>query len=202
MTLARRFLRHTSFVGLPKFSGDGSMPDGRHACTLDEFEETFVLNSNFESSATRKRIFEDFLSAIELLRDFDDQLLERAWIGGGFASAKLDPSDIDVTFILDADRHRSLSGRQRDRIAKLCRKRGFEPLDLLVDGFFFVRERFANPWQGGGVVEEARNYATARGAWDDWWTRSRNVGGKDDDPALEDADPVRGYVEVIFDGAI
>ncbi|WIB66233.1 hypothetical protein DEI93_09520 [Curtobacterium sp. MCBD17_035] len=180
----------------------GEVPEGRHACTLDEFEATFVLDSRFATSSTRQRIFEDFLAAIELLRSFDEDLLERAWIGGGFASAKLDPSDIDVTFVLDADRHRALSGRKRDRIAKLCRKNGFEPLDLLVDGFFFARERFANPWQGGGVAEEARGYATARGAWDDWWTRSRNVGGKDDDPRLEDADPVRGYVEVIFDGAI
>lgn len=189
-------------MSLPAFSDDGVVPEGRHACTLDEFEELFVLDDRFSGSTTRQRIFEDFLSAIELLHTYDAELLERAWIGGGFASGKLDPSDIDVTFVLDAERHRALSGRKRDQIAKLCRKHGFDHLDLLVDGFFFVRERFANPWQGGGVAEEARSYATFRGAWDDWWTRSRNVGGKDDDPALEDADPVRGYVEVIFGGEI
>lgn len=185
---------------LPSFGVGGELPHGRHACTLDEFESALVLNPVFAGSATRQRIFEDFLSAIDLLRSFDDDLLERAWVGGGFASGKLDPSDIDVTFVIAADRHRSLSRRKRDQIAKLCRKDGFAPLDLLVDGFLIVRERFANPWQGGGVIEEAQSYATARGAWDDWWTRSRNVGAKDQDPVLDDADPVRGYVEVILNG--
>jgi hypothetical protein len=185
---------------IPALTPLGFLPEGRHVCTLEDLESQFATNVLFSASVGRVRILGDLLSALALLRNFDAQLVERIWIGGSYATTKVEPSDIDVTFILNASSYASLSGSKKDKIAKLCRKGGFEGVGLKVDGFFFARERIANPWDGPGVGRHAQGYASIRGAWDDWWTRNRSAGTKEDEPMVEDADPVRGYLEVILNG--
>ena len=119
-------------------------------------------------------------------------------MGGGFISAKLSPSDLDVTFIVSAEVHGSLSNSKRQKIAKLCRR-----AYASVDAFIVARRRIANPWshQRGEIKDEVTGYAGLRGAWDDWWVRDRIHGKKEEGPILADADPVRGYVEVMLSGA-
>lgn len=186
-------------MAIPPLGSDGLLPLGRHTCTLDEVEAAFVSAQSFATSSTRANVFADLLAAIALLQEeFDTGLIERMWIGGTFASAKEDPSDVDVTFLLSGAVHTSLSGSKRDRLAKLLRVGGFASLDLSVDGFMLVRQRVANPWLKDGVSEDAAPYMARRGAWDDWWSRHRVHGAKGAPPLEQDADPVRGYLEVVI----
>lgn len=187
-------------MGVPAFEPTGLLPHGRFACDLDEFERTFVLDPQFASSTTRRNLFGDFRSALNVVQAIAPGLVERIWFGGGFTSAKPDPSDIDVTFLLNAETHDSLSDEARERIETLLTVGGFKGLGLSVDGFMLVRRPVANPWTSdGGVRSNATPYLVKRGAWDDWWSRHRVHGTATEKPKVEDAPPRRGYVEVIID---
>jgi len=77
---------------------------------------------------------------------------------------------------------------------------GFKTFGLKVDGFMCVRKKFANPWMPDSTVREnAQPDLSIRGAWDDWWSRHRVYGKPEERPKIEDAEPRRGYVEVMFD---
>lgn len=185
-------------MAIPPFDASGRIPPGRHRCTLDEFEATFVLHTSFAQSATREEIFGEFLSALKFFQQYGAGFLECAWLGGGFASSKLNPSDIDATFIVDGAMHSQLSRRKREQLAKLARS-GFPKLGLRVDAYVVARTRIAVPWQGAGITDEAKPYMSMRGVWDDWWSRERKH-STPTSPDVRDSDPVRGYLEVMMDG--
>ena len=186
-------------MSIPAFASTGMLPLGRHSCDLSEFEAVFVTASRFRGSSSRVELFADFLSAVQFLREeFSDELVECVWIGGGFTTAKIDPTDIDVTFILNWSAYDSLSNSKRGKLSKLLRAGGFKRLALSVDGFMMVRERVAQPWAGAGLGSDGADYFPLRGAWDDWWSRDRAHTTSDSPPVIEDADPVRGYVEVMI----
>lgn len=188
-------------MGIPGFEPNGLLPHGRFACELDEFEQAFVLDGRFASSSSRPALFAHFLSAIDLLDAIAPGIVERVWLGGGFTSDKLDPSDIDATFLLDADIHDALTVDALDRLKALLSDGGFKGLGLSVDGFMLVRRPAANPWtRDGGVRDNAAPYMSRRGAWDDWWSRHRVHGTAQERPKVEDAPPRRGYVEVSVNG--
>lgn len=199
---SREHFGHNSSVTIPSLVAD-QLPQGRHCATLDEFEQAFVLDAAFAASTTRTQAFADLLAALELLEQYETALVERMWLGGTFVSGKLDPGDIDVTFLLNEERYDSLSKTVQRRLFRLGRRgKGFAEAGLVVDAFFLVRSRIANPWSGPGEVSDsASTYMGIRGAWDDWWSRDRRIGLKDAPPLVEDADPVRGYVEVIVNGS-
>jgi hypothetical protein len=186
-------------MGVPAFESTGLLPHGRFSCDLDEFERAFVLDPQFESSTKRRAIFADLRSSLDLLEAVAPGVVERIWFGGGFTSSKIDPSDVDATFLLNADVHDNLSDEARERLEALLTIGGFKGLGLSVDGFMLVRRPVANPWAGdGGVRSNATPYLVKRGAWDDWWSRHRVYGTPTERPKVEDAPPRRGYVEVII----
>lgn len=188
-------------MGVPSFNNEGHLPLGRYSCSLNDFEDAFVTAAMFEKSESRTNLFADLLAAIEMLNRLSEELVESIWCGGGFASAKLDPSDIDVTFILNRRALELLPETDRARLKKVQLRGGFKQIGIRVDGFFMTRDVIPNPWSGqGNVTEEASPYLTRRGAWDDWWGRSRVVGTPEGKPLLADAIPRRGYVEVIIGG--
>lgn len=175
------------------------LPLGRYTCDLSEFENTFVLGAQFAGSTSRQILFSDLLAATQYLREqFSKDLVERAWIGGGFTTTKKEPSDIDVTFILNDNAFSDLSKTKQDKLGKLLRAGGFKAIGLSVDGFMMVRERIAQPWSGAGLGADGSGYFPIRGAWDDWWSRDRAHAPAGAEPILADAEPVRGYVEVMI----
>lgn len=189
-------------MGIPAFEATGLLPHGRFTCDLDEFERTFVLAAQFASSAKRASLFGDFLAALGLVQAIMPGGVERVWIGGGFTSDKLDPSDIDATFLISEPVHEALDDDARERLEALLTHGGFKAdgIGLSVDGFMLVRRQVANPWTAdGGVRLAATPYLVRRGAWDDWWSRHRVHGTAAEKPKVEDAPPRRGYVEVIID---
>lgn len=186
-------------MGIPAFEANGMLPLGRHTCDPAEFEASFVHDRRFVSSRSRQDLFSQFLAATQFLRqEFSSELVERVWVGGSFTTAKLDPSDIDVTFILNNEAYSGLSKTKQSKLGKLLRAGGFKALELSVDGFMMVRERIAQPWSGSGLGTEGTGYFPIRGAWDDWWSRNRASVLAGAEPVLADAEPVRGYVEVMI----
>jgi hypothetical protein len=187
-------------MGVPAFESTGLLPHGRFVCDLDEFEQTFVLASQFSTSVTRQPIFADFRLALDLLEELAPGIVERIWFGGGFTTAKPDPTDIDATFLLNAHVHDTLHPDAKSRLEALLTYGGFKGLGMSVDGFMLVRRPAANPWAAGGDVRpNATPYLVKRGAWDDWWSRHRIHGTAAEKPKIEDAPARRGYVEVIID---
>jgi len=185
-------------VPIPPLESSGLLPLGRFPCSLDELEADFVDSSTFATSATRPAVFADFLSVVGLLRAFDADLIERVWIGGSFVTDKPDPDDIDCLFILSGDRFDALPSNTKKNQVRQFNRKGWvrEKLNLRVEAFLLIRVPFANPWEGDGVRADARPYTQVRGAWDDWWLRTRTGEGPNDPPRLESAEPRRGYLEV------
>ena len=64
---------------------------------LEEFEKLFI--TNFPNSESRNRLFQNYLSYIQKIKDEIDSTFYQ-WIDGSFVTSKLNPNDIDlVTFI-------------------------------------------------------------------------------------------------------
>ena len=176
----------------------GALPLGRWGCTTAELEQQFVNDDMFAGSSTRRQILGDWFQAKSMLDSLSPDLIECAWLGGSFVTAKLDPDDIDSMFILSGEAFDALpSNGKRGQVMdfnvkdKLRLKTG-----LRVEAFVFVRHAHAMPWSRGSTVDPALAPEFAiRGAWDDWWLRDR-AGPKGNLPTVADAKPVRGYLEV------
>lgn len=187
-------------VPTPALTAEGMLPVGRFPCTLDEFEETFIDAATFVKSATRGEIFKDFLSVVGLLKAFSPDLVECVWIGGSFVTDKLDPDDIDCLFVLSGPAFDALPSQNKRNKIQAFNKKNYvrDKFALRVESFLLIRVPFANPWEKGGVHPNAAPYTQVRGAWDDWWLRTRTGEGPNDLPRIESAEPKRGYLEVIL----
>ena len=91
--------------------GEDALDLGRHPTTMAEFEARFVTHPDFASSTTRSGIWQEWQAATDYLRQ---QLpVAAVWIGGSFVTAKLDPSDLDCTYLLD---HSHVAQAQTDPV--------------------------------------------------------------------------------------
>lgn len=189
-------------MGVPQFDpSTGALPRGRFPCQLEDVHAEFVAAPWASVSATRGEIWDGFLKTIGLYRAIDPGLPEAVWIGGSFVTNKVDPDDIDVTFLLREDRYEALSNKKQHRVDRIsARERGGAvsrlraKLGLRVDCFHFVCVVAPWPWAADMSVDEATYFRT-RGLWDDWWQRI--LGGPKGSPASPtDALPRRGFLEV------
>jgi hypothetical protein len=194
----------------PKFeSTTGFLPTGRVSLSWDEAEAMLV--AAFPHSATRGSLWaglERYTAEFAKVEDrFGDKgyeelrgmtLLKAFWLGGSFVSAKQNPKNIDLTVIYDKSARDLLKSRpgsgwmvqafQRDR----CRAEyGVSPLPM---GY----RPIASVFQHGTLPPADQTYLRERGAWDDWWQRCRTPGVDDEQPSIETAAAVRGYVEVVL----
>jgi hypothetical protein len=174
----------------------GFLPPGRHVCTADEVEEVFVRGEAFSGSASRSKIWSDWNDALALLQSA--VTVHAVWIGGSFTTAKLDPEDIDVTYIVNANEVRGLQGKDELNIIGIFNTPGRvkSELRLDVDNFLIWWEYIPSPIALNPSQLRLQDlYYWARGHWDDWWQRARQ-GPKDSPPTVLDAVPRRGYLEV------
>ncbi|MFR9751348.1 DUF6932 family protein [Nocardia sp. 004] len=149
------------------FDGYEVLPPGRYTCNRDEFKERFV--QNLPDSERRMQIFED-------LEEYQKQQLACGlivisyWIDGSFTTNKLNPSDIDITAIIDGAAS-SPTPVADDWINPAdCWKNNAHPSvgrTLLVDGYGVVKLPDTHP--------DVKKYHELRGYWDDWWQRCRGT---------------------------
>lgn len=177
-----------------------ALPLGRYLCTTDEVLERYVDDTRFSQSSTRRQIFLDWLKAKEMIDDVGPDLVESTWVGGSFVTGRLDPDDIDCMFLINSKAFYDLPSNRKRSTLREFNKKGWlrGKTGLRVESFILVREEYANPWFRDTVIDEAREYAALRGAWDDWWLRISTNATKEEPPKLEDAAPRRGYLEVMW----
>jgi len=171
----------------------GLLPLGRHVCTADEVEIAFVKDTSFSGSATRAAIWNDWNDALATLQSA--VTVHAAWIGGSFTTSKLDPEDIDVTFIINGTDMRQRSAPEQRIITVFDGRHQVEAvLGLKVDSYVIPWECLPQPAPGLSYVQDY--YLWVRGYWDDWWQRARQT-PKGSPPLPDDALPRRGYLEVL-----
>lgn len=173
----------------------GLLPVGRHACSESELERRFVSAPDFASSITRRDIWQHWEQARQLLQAA--VTVHAAWLGGSFTTSKIDPDDIDVTFLINADDYRSRPPPDQQVVNLFNTGNHVKAvLGLNVDSYVI-------PWEpipqvqpfGWNLIQD--QYYWARGYWDDWWQRHQ-VSGKGSPPVPADATPRRGYLEVLL----
>ena len=74
------------------------VPSRNIVATLDDFNITFV--KNFPMSKTREKLFENYLSYSDELKQILNLGELKQWINGSFVTKTINPKDVDlVTFI-------------------------------------------------------------------------------------------------------
>jgi len=178
-------------------AGQDALDLGRHPATLVELESRFVSDPGLTSSSTRAGIWQEFIAATELLRL--NLPVAAVWVGGSFATTKLNPSDIDCTYLIDAQHAAAIQGDpiKAGVLAQFATPNSLRPLGYRVDHYVCIWRDVPNP----AIVPRTSvewDYYRVRGHWDDWWQRRRvSPAGT---VTRDDALPRRGYVEVILDG--
>lgn len=187
---------------IPAFNGDGNLPPGRHVCSLTDVQKVLVEAPQFEeASATRRELFAGLVrylaeweSAQEVLMA-SRSLLRAIWIGGSFASAELNPNDIDVSPIIDAQYVDTFAGRPGyKRVGSLTRHRPTLRERYKLDVFPIKWHPVVNILNSATWDNEDEAYVTDRGRFDDFWQRCRFNGS--DIPTEESCESRRGYLEV------
>jgi hypothetical protein len=170
----------------------GLLPLGRHRCSESEVEAAFVSAAEFATSPTRPEIWRDWEAALQLLRAA--VTVHAAWLGGSFTTAKIDPEDLDVTFLVNGEDFRGRSPQDRQIVALFTYgSRVKTVLGIKLDTYLIPWECIPQPQPGADGVQD--QYFWARGHWDDWWQRQR-LTPKGTPPTPADALPRRGYLEV------
>ena len=77
----------------------------------------FVRDAAFSESVSRRQIWSDWNDALAVLQSA--VTVHAVWIGGSFTTSKVDPGDIDVLYIVNADAVRSLQGTQETKIVTI-----------------------------------------------------------------------------------
>lgn len=179
------------------------LPPGRTRLTFDEAHRQLVGAKAFAASTTRPALWrglQDYLVGFGALsirygsRLTADPLVHFLWLGGSFASAEINPQNIDVTVCVDAENRSRLRGvagggwmNEAFSRAKILAEFGVSPLEMQY-------RRVASVFQMQQLEDVDRLYLQTRGAWDDWWQRCRVPG--EGSPSGASADVRRGYVEV------
>ena len=81
-----------------EFNQEGLLIAGLHECNLEILKDNFV--NKFETSQTRRKIFEQFESWIHML--LQDYQVYEVWADGSFVTNKINPNDIDVVLFVHA----------------------------------------------------------------------------------------------------
>lgn len=184
----------------------GHLPPGRYGCSLEEVHDRFVLAPDMRPSDARPAVWSGLLAYLAAWRDvqtglaahLDDRSLVKAvWLAGGFISGRHEPGNVDLTVLLDGAAVDLCKGRPgagairrlSDRDDMLRRFR----VSPCVVRQRYVRSPFRLQSLGGSPELD---YLAQRGAFDDWWQRTRPSGQPKDEPTEQTSHWKRGYLEV------
>lgn len=177
--------------------GASSFEVGRYSSTLAELHAEYVAAPGFVSSSTRAAIWGDFVSATTLLQSV--VAVATVWVGGSFTTSKVDPSDIDCLYWVEADlaeAAKSTGRRASNVLGAFAKPNTLKSMGLRVDHYLMNWRSVPDP---SLADSDDWKYYRDRGHWDDWWQRERQspTGAP---AARPDSVQRRGYLEVILDG--
>ncbi|MFF2851603.1 DUF6932 family protein [Streptomyces sp. NPDC058001] len=176
---------------LPPFDPDTLCPPpGRYPMTWDEVENSLVRAETFQASITRSGLWTELQShraQVECL--FGS--VRRLWLAGSFVSGKLDPSDVDLAYLVDAHVFQAVT--EVDDIADLanlsdrewCVKHG-----MRIDAYLLslpATVDFRDLGLVGAMAPGDSEIFQMLGLYDEIWQRCRMGDGRR-----------RGYAEVLL----
>lgn len=178
----------------------GHLPPGRYRTTLQELHNRFVAAPEYSSSDTRPEVWlglRDYLAAwCAAEAELGAKLIRALWVAGSFVSSELNPEDIDVSPLYDAEVVAACTGQRG--MGKVKRLLG----DRTAVARTFKVEAFPVPWKAhestllpDRLPPADREMLAVRGGVDDWWQRVRPPGPKRP-PEKPKNFAERGYVEV------
>jgi hypothetical protein len=174
---------------IPDFTGEGDLPRGRFCASMEEVEERFVDDDEFEASTTRAQVWSDFTDLIDLIRKKKVRV-PAAFLGGSFVTNEPNPSDVDAALFIDTSKISNPATLAA--VKKIVADPKTTP-GLQVDAFLI--QWHPDGTEGGGDP----HYLPQRGRWDDFWQR-KVLKADRNPPQRTHSMPVRGYLEVIIDG--
>ncbi|MGW0518498.1 DUF6932 family protein [Crossiella sp. NPDC003009] len=181
------------------------LPPGRCSLSWDEAKALLVDSPMFVESQSRPGLWRGLTRYIarffELQSQYESvlegtQLVRFIWIGGSFASKKLEPRQIDLSIAIDIFGRQRLAGNPgagwfRDAT---CRRHSVDNYGVSAIEIPYVV--VPSPFRSRDLGIEEQNYLRERGAWDEWWQRLRAPGVVNCPPSRDTAAAARGYLEV------
>lgn len=160
-----------------------------------------MRHPDFAASESRADLFDTFLRyliAWELLenRTGSQGLLKCVWVAGSFASARMNPSDIDASPVIDG----VIADETPTRgIKRLTQHRESIKARYGVEVFPITWRPVPGVLNAGGFAAADAAYFEDRGKMDDFWQRRRkDESGIKLPPTVEECVTRRGYLEVVI----
>ncbi|MFE2375467.1 DUF6932 family protein [Streptomyces sp. NPDC059398] len=173
----------------------GLLPPGRYAAGIDQLHARFVASPDFAESATRKQLWAEW-EQHRLIVDAVTGGVSRLWLGGSFVSGKLDPGDIDVTYLLRAQTFDRLDRESLASLDELTDRAWCVKHNMRMDAYLVRLPEDVSFWQLMPSLFTPLTNDSFRdiGLYDEDWQYARNSS-----PSDSEADRLRrGYVEVLL----
>jgi hypothetical protein len=182
------------------------LPPGRYRATLAEIHELLVSAPAFAASETRQQVWSGFVRYLAAWRQVQaglaaelngNQLILALWLGGSFVSQKPNPSNLDLTVLVDGELVESCHGRPGIGALHKLTSRDKMLITFKVSPCVIQYHYFRSPFRSQIVGNaKVQDYVMFRGAFDDWWQRARPDDLPKAEPTRETAGTLRGYLEV------
>ncbi|MFD4348585.1 DUF6932 family protein [Streptomyces coelicoflavus] len=171
-------------------------PPGRFPLTWDEVESELVKAECFTNSSTRGRLLGE-LRTHHALVELTTGAVGRLWLAGSFVSGKVDPEDIDVTYLIPSGAYAQAMADADtvDDLDNLGTKDWCTRHNMRVDAYVLClpeTEDFRSLGVTGAMASGDHKVFENLGVYDEVWQRCRS--GQNGIP--EGAR--RGYVEVLL----
>ncbi|WP_125802734.1 hypothetical protein [Actinoplanes sp. ATCC 53533] len=177
---------------MPEFDPTtGFLPPGRYSASLDDLYARLVRSTG---SIARQEIWREWDDHRTIVGALAGEIT-RMWVGGSFVSSKVEPSDVDVTYLLRAEAFDRLDAETLADLDDLtlrgwCVKRG-----MRVDAYLV---RLPENRPVSQMITSMLTQADAAsfrdvGIYDEFWQRVKPTAANGIPGALR-----RGYVEVLL----
>jgi hypothetical protein len=171
----------------------GLLPPGRYAADLAELYSRFVTAPRFVASTTRELLWDQWARHRAIV-EAETGEIARMWLGGSFAGGKLDPDDVDVTYLLRAAVFDRLEAEELASLEDLTDRAWCVAHGMRIDSYVIRLPEDKPFWQlaPGSFTQATNDSFRDIGLYDEIWQCVRAS------PA-EPAEPLRrGYVEVLL----
>lgn len=170
----------------------GLLPPGRYSASLEELHALLVASMG---SPTREELWEEWERHRAVVSAFAGEIT-RVWVGGSFVSAKPDPSDVDVTYLLRAEAYDRLDRETLVYLDELTLRAWCVDNDMRVDAHLVrLPERMAVSEMLPSLLQRRTSESFRDiGLYDELWQCTRGASGSNGTPG----ELRRGYVEVLL----
>ncbi|NGO10077.1 hypothetical protein G5C60_21400 [Streptomyces sp. HC44] len=171
-------------------------PPGRFPLSWDEVESELVKAERFAESSTRRALLQELELHFALV-EMATGVVGRLWLAGSFVSGKLDPEDVDVTYLIPSDAYSRTNEDPEtvDDLDNLGTKDWCVAKGMRVDAYVLRQPEtadFRSLGVTGAMAPSDHKVFENLGVYDEIWQHCRS--GQNGIPS----GARRGYVEVLL----